>query len=193
VAQYLSKKQNHAKRQEYMIGPSFKECLLQDIELTSFRRRQAAPNSKGRSGQEELRVDLSCDQSGVRENLFFNVIKRLVALSGGEALSDHGRIDLVKLRDHRSHGVHPQGPHVPLGRAALAADRVGQLRQQRGIKADAHHNHGRPEPRAPSSALRAKPPLELARQVTMLSRASESFQASSSVTVFASSSVFLAS
>jgi hypothetical protein len=176
-----------------MIGPSFKECLLQDIELTSFRRRQAAPNSKGRSGQEELRVDLSCDQSGVRENLFFNVIKRLVALSGGEALSDHGRIDLVKLRDHRSHGVHPQGPHVPLGRAALAADRVGQLRQQRGIKADAHHNHGRPEPRAPSSALRAKPPLELARQVTMLSRASESFQASSSVTVFASSSVFLAS
>lgn len=190
MAQYLSKKQNHAKRQEYMIGPSFKECLLQDIELTSFRRRQAAPNSKGRAGQEELRVDLSCDQSGVRENLFFNVIKRLVALSGGEALSDHGRIDLVKLRDHRSHGVHP---HVPLGRAALAADRVGQLRQQRGIKADAHHNHGRPEPRAPSSALRAKPPLELARQVTMLSRASESFQASSSVTVFASSSVFLAS
>jgi hypothetical protein len=58
VAEYLSKKQNHAKRQEYMIGPSFKESLLHDIELTSFRRRQAAPNSKGRSGGISHRLSL---------------------------------------------------------------------------------------------------------------------------------------
>jgi hypothetical protein len=50
--------------------------------------------------QEDLRVDPTRDQPGVRANLFFNTIYLLVTSFGSEVICDHDSADLNKVGDH---------------------------------------------------------------------------------------------